>query len=214
MKKKKSQYLQTVTVRGFSDTLTSQEALCFPPDRWGGTGSCLTSLPRRSGGRTARLAGPHPAAWNGLWCTLLQDANRLMLSRMSREQSLAPVASTLPTCQCILQVTEVWCCGDGELQLLRGAVGVWRLQMFGGDEDAVTSGAQVHHGARAPPGGQGRRWPVHQLHLSTAGHFHRQTFRAPTTLFHSQDSTSWGLQLKLIKTSSDLGSIFPFYPLN
>lgn len=76
---------------------------------------------------------------------------------MSREQSLTPVASTPPTCQCILQVAEVWGCGDGELQLLRGAVGVRRLQVFGGDEDAVTSGAQVYHGARAPPGGQGGR---------------------------------------------------------
>lgn len=97
---------------------------------------------------------------------------------MSRERSLTPVALTAPTCQRVLQVAEAWRCGDGELQPLRGAVGVRRLQVFGGDEDAVASGAQVHHGSRAPPGGQGGRWPVHQLHLSTAGHFHRQTFRA------------------------------------
>lgn len=76
---------------------------------------------------------------------------------MSRERSLTPVALTPPTCQCVLQVAKVWRCGDGELQLLFGAVGVRRLQVFGGDEDAVTSGAQVHHGSRATPGGQGGR---------------------------------------------------------
>lgn len=59
--------------------------------------------------------------------------------------------------------------GDGELQLLCGAVAVGGLQVFGGDEDAVTAAAQIHHGAGTPPGGQTGRCPVHPMHLNTAG---------------------------------------------
>lgn len=73
------------------------------------------------------------------------------------------------TCERVLQVTEVWRSDDGELQLLCGAVAVRRLQVVGGDEDAVTSAAQVHHGAGALPGGQTGRRPVHLVHLNTAG---------------------------------------------
>ncbi|TNN65711.1 hypothetical protein EYF80_024004 [Liparis tanakae] len=44
--------------------------------------------------------------------------------------------------------------GDGELQLLHGAVGVGGLQVFGSDEDAITPATQIHHRAGAPPGAQ------------------------------------------------------------
>lgn len=76
-----------------------------------------------------------------------------------------------PTCERVLQVAKVRRSDDGELQLLCGAVAVRRLQVFGGDEDAVTSAAQVHHGAGTPPGGQTGRCPVHLVHLNTAGGF-------------------------------------------
>ena len=58
---------------------------------------------------------------------------------------------------------------DGELQLLGGAVGVGRLQVFVGDDDALAPAAQVRHRAGAPSGGQGRGGPVHPVHLNTAG---------------------------------------------
>lgn len=57
---------------------------------------------------------------------------------------------------------------DGELHLLRGGVGVRGLQVFGGDEDAVTTAAQVHHRAGAPPGGQAGGRAVHTLHLNAS----------------------------------------------
>lgn len=66
----------------------------------------------------------------------------------------------------------MWRPADGELQLLRGAVGVGGLQVFGGDEDAVTPAAQIHHGAGTPLGGQTGRRPVHPIHLNTAGGVH------------------------------------------
>lgn len=59
-----------------------------------------------------------------------------------------------PTCEGVLQVARVRRPGDGELQLLHGAVGVGGLQVFGSDEDAITPATQIHHRAGAPPGGQ------------------------------------------------------------
>lgn len=79
------------------------------------------------------------------------------------------------TCGSVLQVAKVWRSADGELQLLRGAVGVGGLQVFGGDEDAEASGPQIHHRAGTAPAGQTGRGPVHSIHLNTAGDFYYKT---------------------------------------
>ncbi len=76
--------------------------------------------------------------------------------------------NTQLTCEHVLQVAKVWRPGDGELHLLRGAVRVGGLQVFGGDEDAVTPTPHIHHGAGTPPGGQTGRRPVDPIHLNIA----------------------------------------------
>lgn len=74
------------------------------------------------------------------------------------------------TCHCVLQVSKVRRSADGEVQLLRGTVRVRGLQVFVGDEDAVTTSTQIHHSAGAPPCGQTGGCPVHLIHLNTAAH--------------------------------------------